>query len=350
MIHLDGAQGEGGGQIIRTALSLSAATGQAFHVTRIRAGRVRPGLQPQHLAAVRAVAMVCGASVGGAFDGSPDVRFEPGPVRAGEFRFEIATAGALTLLLQTVIPPLAIAAEASRVEVTGGTHVPRSPSFHYLARHWVPVVARLGLRGSLALVRAGFYPPGGGEARAQVDPWTRPARLVLERRGTLVGIQGVAGASRLPGVADRLCAAARERLWESRRLESEWEVVEMPAPSRGCFVLLQAVFEEGRAAFSLLGERRVRAEVLGDRVARQALKFLDADEGAVDPHLADQLVVPLALAGGGGRVTTTEVTSHLETVADVVSRFGIPARTWGRRGGAGGVEVGELVDRPRTGR
>jgi len=331
VIHLDGAQGEGGGQIIR-------------------AGRVRPGLQPQHLAAVRAVAMLCGADVGGAFDGSPDVRFEPGPVRAGEFRFEIATAGALTLLLQTVIPPLATVAEASRVEVTGGTHVPRSPAFQYLARHWAPVVAGLGLRVRLDLVRAGFYPPGGGEARAEVQPWTRPARLLLERRGELVAIQGVAGAARLPGVAERLGAAARERLWEARRLESTWEIVEMPAPSKGCFVLIEAVFEEGRAAFSLLGERRVRAEVLGDRVARQVLKFLDADEGAVDPHLADQLVVPLALSGGGGRVTTTEVTNHLETVADVVSRFGIPARTWGRRGGAGGVEVGELVDRPGTGR
>jgi RNA 3'-terminal phosphate cyclase (ATP) len=348
VIHLDGAQGEGGGQIIRTALSLSAATGQAFHITRIRAGRVRPGLQPQHLAAVRAVAMLCGASVGGAFDGSPDVRFEPGPVRAGEFRFEIATAGALSLLLQTVIPPLATAAEPSRVAVTGGTHVPRSPSFHYLARHWAAVVARLGLSARLDLVRAGFYPPGGGAARADVTPWKRPARLVLERRGRLVAIQGIAGAARLPGVADRMRRAAQERLWESRRLESTWETVEVPAPSKGCFLLLEAVFEEGRAAFGLLGERRVRAEALGDRAARQLLKFLEADEGAVDPYLADQLVVPLALSGGGGRVTTTEVTSHLETVADVVARFGIPARAWGRRGGAGGVEIGALVDRPRS--
>jgi RNA 3'-terminal phosphate cyclase (ATP) len=347
VIQLDGARGEGGGQIIRAALSLSAATGRAFHITRIRAGRVRPGLQPQHLAAVRAVAMLCGADVGGAFDGSPDVRFEPGPVRAGEFRFEIATAGALTLVLQTVIPPLATAAEPSRVEVTGGTHVPRSPSFHYLARHWAAVVERLGLRVRLDLVRAGFYPPGGGEARAEVAPWTsRPARLVVERRGKLVAIRGITGAARLPGVAERVRRAAQERLWEARRLESAWEVAELPAPSKGCFVLVEAVFEEGRAAFGVLGERRVRAEALGDRAARHVLKFLDADEGAVDPYLADQLVVPMALAGGGGRVTTPEVTSHLETVAAVVQQFGIPARTWGRRGGAGGVEVGEVVDRP----
>jgi RNA 3'-terminal phosphate cyclase (ATP) len=125
--------------------------------------------------------------------------------------------------------------------------------------------------------------------------------------------------------------------------------LEVPASSKGCFLLLEAIFEEGRGAFGLIGERRVRAEALGDRAGRQLLKFLDSDDGAVDPHLADQLVVPLALAGGGGRVTTTEVTSHLETVAGIVSRFGIPARTWGRRGGAGGVEVGDVVDRPRSG-
>ena len=127
MISLDGASGEGGGQIIRTALALSAATGQPFHITRIRAGRSHPGLQPQHLAAVRAAALLCGAKVGGAFDGSPDVRFEPGPVRPGEFRFEISTAGALTLLLQTVLPPLATASQPSCIDVTGGTHVPLSP-------------------------------------------------------------------------------------------------------------------------------------------------------------------------------------------------------------------------------
>jgi RNA 3'-terminal phosphate cyclase (ATP) len=348
MIFLDGAQGEGGGQIIRTALTLSAATGRPFHVTRIRAGRLRPGLQPQHLAAVRAAAMLCGAKVSGAFDGSPEVRFEPGAVQPGQFRFEIATAGALTLLLQTVIPALATASDSSHVEVTGGTHVPMSPSFHYLARPWAAVVERLGLKLRLDLVRAGFYPPGGGESRAEVHPWKRPVGLSLEKRGSLVAIRGIAGASRLPGVAERIRQAAQERLWESRRLESTWEVVQVPAPSKGCFVLLEGIFEEGRGAFGLLGERRVRAEVLGDRVARRLLQFLDADEGAVDPYLADQLVLPLAIAGGGGRVTTPEVTGHLETVADVVSRFGIPARTWGRRGGPGGVEVG-MVDRLESG-
>ena len=342
LISLDGSQGEGGGQIVRTALALSAVTGQGFEITRIRAGRTVPGLRPQHLAAVRAATLACGARVGGAFDGSPDLRFEPGPIAAGDFRFEIATAGAATLVLQTVLLPLATAAQPSRVEVTGGTHVPASPSFHYLDRHWRAVVARLGVAVSLALTRAGFYPPGGGEVRAQTQPWARPATLSLETRGALVAVQGTSGSSRLTGdVAQRQRDTAQAVLWERRRIEAAWEVVDVPAPSPGSFLLLEAVFEEGRAAFGFLGQRGVRAEVVGDRAARTLLKFLDG-EGAVDPHLADQLGVPLALSGGGGRVTTSEVTSHLETVAGVIAQFGIPAQTWGRRGGPGGLEVGRV--------
>src|SRR5688572_22953512 len=139
-LSIDGARGEGGGQILRTALALSTVTGQPFEITRIRANRPVPGLRPQHLAAVRAAALVSGAKVGGAFDGSPDLRFEPGPLVPGDFRFEIATAGALTLVMQTVLGPLARAGgEKSRVTVTGGTHVPASPSFDYLANHWSAV-------------------------------------------------------------------------------------------------------------------------------------------------------------------------------------------------------------------
>src|SRR5262245_6733711 len=166
LIPIDGSAGEGGGQILRTALALSVVTGQGFEMSRVRAGRMRPGLRPQHLAAVRAAGMACGARVGGAFEGSPDVRFEPGPVVPGQFRFEIATAGALTLVLQTVLPALSMAAGRSDVEVTGGTHVPASPSFHYFARHWCAAVAPIGLQVEARLVRAGFYPAGGGEAQA----------------------------------------------------------------------------------------------------------------------------------------------------------------------------------------
>ena len=339
LIALDGGQGEGGGQILRTALALSALTGQGFEITQIRARRSRPGLRPQHLAAVRAASLVCQAKVGGAYDGSPDMRFEPGPLGSGDFRFDITTAGAATLVLQTIVAPLATTGAASRVEVTGGTHVPASPSYDYLARHWAAAVARMGLAPRFELVRAGFYPPGGGEIRAEVPPWTRPAGLVMDRRGALVAIRGTSGAGRVKGdVARRQADAARTRLWEARRVESDWEVLDVPSASPGSFLLVEAVFEESRAAFSFLGERGVRAEVLGDRAARAVLRFLEG-EGAVDPHLADQLAVPFAVGGGGGRVTTSTVTPHLETVAWVLKAFGFGARVEGRLGGPGTFEV-----------
>jgi RNA 3'-terminal phosphate cyclase (ATP) len=340
LIPIDGAHGEGGGQILRTALSLAVVTGRGFEVKRIRANRMRPGLRPQHLAAVRAAAMSCGAEVHGAFDGSPDLRFLPGAVSPGEFRFDIGTAGAATLVLQTVVPALAAGTSPSHVEVLGGTHVPRSPSFHFLARHWAPVVARLGLETCLTLERAGFHPRGGGEVRAQVMPRACTTTLDLTRRGSLVALRGVSGAARLRGdVARRQADAARALLWERQRLESEWEVLEVPAASPGSFLQVEAEFQNGRAAFALLGERGLRAEVLGERAIRRLLRFLDDEEAAVDPWLADQLAVPLAIAGGTGGLSTSEVTSHLETVAGVLRQFGVSTRVWGRRGGPGGLEV-----------
>jgi len=341
LVPIDGATGEGGGQILRSALTLSSVTGQGFEMTRIRARRSRPGLRPQHVAAVRAVAMSSGAEVHGAFDGSPDLRFLPGPASSGEFDFEIGTAGAATLVLQTCLPVLATGNETSRVTVTGGTHVPRSPGHSFLAGHWTRVVERLGLRATVTLDRAGFHPRGEGRLHARVEAWDRPGpRLDLTKRGALVEVVGTSIESRLKGdVAKRQAEAARALLWERRRLESRWSVEAVSAVSPGSFVQVEAVFENGRAAFALLGERGVRAEILGDRLARRLLRFLDDEEACVDPWLADQLVVPLAVSGGGGRVVTSEVTRHLETVVEVVRRFGIGARTWGRRGGPGGVEV-----------
>jgi RNA 3'-terminal phosphate cyclase (ATP) len=207
-------------------------------------------------------------------------------------------------------------------------------------------VGRLGLAVRLRLERAGFFPRGEGCVEAEVQPWERPASLDLSRRGALLAVRGVSGAARLRGeVARRAADAARDFFWEERRLETEWEVVDLAAASPGAFVQVEAVFETGRAAFGLLGERGLRAEVLGERAARRVLKFIEDEEAVVDPWLADQLAVPLAISGGGGWLRTSEVTSHLETVAAVVSRFGTPARTWGRRGGPGGLAVGrEAVD------
>jgi RNA 3'-terminal phosphate cyclase (ATP) len=344
LIEIDGSRGEGGGQILRTALALSAVTGKGFRIERIRAARLRPGLRPQHLAAVRAAALCCGAEVHGAFEGSPDLRFVPNAVAPGEFTFDIGTAGAATLVLQTVLPILATAAAASRVTVLGGTHVPRSPTYHFVERHFAPVVERLGLCVQPRLVQAGFAPKGEGRIECGVRPWARPAKLDLSVRGPLAAVRGISGWARLRGdVAKRAADAARDLLWEQRRLDSGWDVVELKAPSPGSFLQLEAVFEEGRAAFPLLGERGLRPEVMGERAARRLLRFLGDEEAVVDPFLADQLALPLAVAGGGGRLLTSEVTLHLETVAEIVPRFGIPAETWGRRGGPGGLQVGRWL-------
>ena len=341
LIPIDGAPPGAGGQVLRTALALSAATGQGFSMTRIREKALRPGLHPHHVAAVRAAALVCSARVHGAFDGSPDLRFEPGPPAGGEFHFEIGGAGAATLVLQLVVPALAAAAPASRVEAAGGTHVPASPTFEYLSRHWAAVMARLGLDVTATLERAGYAPRGDGLIVATVAPWRRPASLALEERGALVVVRGVSTSGRLKGdVARRQRDAAQALFWERRRLEAEWEVAEVDAGGPGASLLVEAVFEGGRAAFGYLAEGGVASERLGERAARRLLRFLEDEEGAVDPHLADQLAVPMALAGGGGRVTTPEVTRHLETVAGVLGRFGFSARAWGRRGGPGGLEVG----------
>ena len=341
LIAIDGSRGEGGGQILRTALALSAVTGQGFRMERIRAARLRPGLRPQHLAAVRAAALCCGADVHGAFEGSPDLRFVPQAVAPGDFTFDIGTAGAATLVLQTVLPILATASAPSRVTVFGGTHVPRSPTFHFLERHWAPVVERLGLLVRPRLAQAGFAPKGEGRVECEVLPWARPATLDLSVRGALLEVRGISGAARLRGdVAKRAADAARQRLWEARRIESVWDVVELNAPSPGSFLQAEAVFEGGRAAFALLGERGRRPELMGERAARLLLHSIDDEDAVVDPLLADQLALPLAVAGGGGRLLTSDVTLHLETVAAVLRLFAVPAETWGRRGGPGGLQVG----------
>ncbi len=348
LVSLDGGSGEGGGQILRTALALSIARGIPFEMTNIRARRPRPGLQPHHLAAVHAATLASGARVHGASDGSKELRFEPAELVAGEFDIDIATAGSCSLVLQTVAVPLALAGSSSRVRVTGGTHVANSPSFHFLAHHWAPAVARIGFHLEFRMGLAGFYPRGGGVVAAVISPAEEVHALKLEERGQLVGISGYAGADHIKDdIAGRLRAAATSRIWEARRLEVEWleDDKAFASASPGSHLMLRAGFANGAAAFAAVGEKGRSAEILGDRVARDLLGFLGVEQ-AVDPWLADQLAVPMALSGKGGRVATPEVTPHLTTVADVLSKFGYQAATFGRRGGPGGLEVGSFLDTP----
>lgn len=340
LIALDGTT-LGGGRTLRAALTLSAVSGKGFELTKIRAGDPRAGLRAEETAVVRAAALCCQARVSGAFDGSPDLRFEPGSPAAGDYHFELPGAASATVVLQAVLPILAAAQARSRIDVVGGTHVPEAPTFEFLARHWLAAVARLGLRAGCRLERAGFQPAGEGELSATAESWVRPASpLDLTRRGALLALRGVSVSARVRGeVALRQREACSRRLWEERRLEVEWENVEAKSARPGSYLYVEAVFEHSRAAFTHLGQRGLGPEGLGERVARRLLLFLEEQaEAAQDAHLAEQLVVPLALTRGGS-LTTPEVGAGLERLAAVVAAFGGGVRVDGRVGGPGRVEV-----------
>jgi len=321
-IEVDGAMGEGGGQVLRSALSLSLLTGQSFRLSRIRANRDRPGLRPQHLAAVQAAARVAGAEVRGDRVGAEEIDFVPGPVRSGDYFFDIGTAGATSLVLQTLLLPLALAPGTSSVTIHGGTHVPWSPCFHYLDWHWRPFLARIGVPFDLTMTMAGFYPQGGGGLQAQIPGGARPETPSLTERGPLRSVRGLSAVANLPReIAERQCRQALRRL---RNLLPEVEpqvvVEEFPVASRGTVLLLLADCAPGRACCFALGARGKRAERVADEAVGALAAFLRSD-GAFDPRLADQLLLPLALANGPSELPTSEVTAHLLTNAEVIRLF-----------------------------
>ena len=321
MLTLDGSEGEGGGQVLRSALTLAALTGTPFRLVNVRARRSRPGLAAQHLAALRAAAAVSGAEVEGAALGSLEVRFAPGAPRAGDYAFDVGTAGSVSLVLQTVLPALAWAGGVSRVRVRGGTHVRWSPCFEYLDWQWRWAVRLAGYDFRLELVRAGFYPAGGGEVRARVEPVSRARPVRLIERGAPEMLEGLSAVARLPNhVARRQREAALVALRGVWRGPVAVETARLDAAGPGSVIVLRARFELGAGCCCALGERGLPAERVGEAAA-QCLREWLAGEGTVDPWLADQLLVPLAFVPGESEFTTTRVTRHLLTNAAVVRRF-----------------------------
>ena len=295
MVVLDGAMGEGGGQILRSALALSVVTGRTVTIEHIRAGRSKPGLRPQHRQCVLAAARISAAGFRGAEIGSGSLTFTPGPVRSGLYRFDIGTAGSTSLVLQTLALPLSRGDGPSEVHITGGTHVPMSPPLDFLHHGWARWMDAIGLRVAVRLVRAGYYPPGGGKIRATVRGPARVGTLDRVDRGRLQRVHGTSAVSRLPrSIAQRQCDAACHHLTDLG-VPVTIDVVETDAPSPGTYVVLCAEFDHAWAVFSSLGQRGKPAE----RVAQEACdELLDHVRigGAVDPHAADQIVLPLALA------------------------------------------------------
>jgi RNA 3'-phosphate cyclase len=320
MIHIDGSQGEGGGQVLRSALTLAILSGKAVRIERIRARRPKPGLMAQHLQAVRAAAAVCGGRVEGDRPGSSSLTFEPGRIVSGRFHFEIGTAGSTSLVLQTIVAPLSFAGAISEVAIRGGTHVPWSPSFHYLQRHWLPVMRRIGFAVDLKLTAAGFYPQGGGEIRSEIRPASQLTALTLTERGACKRIHGISAVARLDArIAERQRAQAARRL-ESSGVPVDIRVEQLAAGSPGTMLLLMAEFEAARWAFCALGARGKPAERVADEAVDACFAF-QASGAAVDSFLADQLILPLALVPGVSTLRTACITPHLITNVEVVRAF-----------------------------
>ncbi len=342
LIQLDGAQGEGGGQILRTSLTLSLLTGKPFHLTNVRAGRSKPGLQPQHLMSVRAAAQIGQARVEGDRQHSKELRFEPGPVIAGNYHFAIGTAGATSLVLQTVYLPLALKGDQpSQIVITGGTHVKASPSFHFLETTWKAYLERLGLPLRLTMRQPGFYPRGGGLIEAAIEPAATVQPLHLDAANepalALTGFAAVAG---LPvSIGERMIHRAASRLIRER-LRCDLVVETWPG-GPGVVLLLVLHGPPVPTLFCGLGERGKPAERVADQAVDELLAHVHSNPEAVDPHSADQILLPLALAAGPSQYATSSVTQHLITNIEVVRRFVTRAiELEGREGKPGVVRIG----------
>ncbi|MBJ6802528.1 RNA 3'-terminal phosphate cyclase [Geomonas propionica] len=342
MIEIDGSMGEGGGQVLRSALSLSCLTGQAFHIYNIRKNRSKSGLMRQHLMAVQAAERISTASVAGDRLGSPELSFLPDSITPGEYSFDIGTAGSATLVLQTVIPPLLAARKTSRVTVIGGTHVPFSPSWNYFEEVFWPAIGRLGVRGETHALSFGFYPKGGGRVGCTVEPAEVLAPCLVRERGRLIRLRMVSAVGNLPKtIAERQLHAALAALKGKleRGLPMDIETRELTILGQGTFIFIKAEYEHAVAGFTALGERGKPAETVGAEVAREFLEHHESGE-PIDPHLADQLVLYLARGTGGSLFRTSRVTSHLQTNLLVAGYFlKLACRLEGREGEAGAVAV-----------
>ena len=318
MVTIDGSQGEGGGQILRTSLALSLITGQSFRMERIRAKRQNPGLLRQHLTAVGAAKTVGCAEVDGAALSSQTLEFRPGPVTPGNYRFAVGTAGSATLVLQTVLPALLTASGRSTLTLDGGTHNPMAPPFDFLARCFTPLIHRMGPSMELELRRHGFFPAGGGRFHARIEPAKRLLPLELLERGSIRNRQARILVSKLPEhIGQRELNVLRDELkWR----EEECGVEAVPYPvGPGNVVVLAVEAEHVTEVFTGFGERGRPAEEVAKAAAEGAKCWIEADV-PVDEHLADQLLIPLALAGGGS-FRTTRPSLHTTTNAEVIQRF-----------------------------
>jgi len=319
MIDIDGSQGEGGGQVLRTSLGLSMVTGKPFRIRNVRAGRKKPGLLRQHLTAATAAARICSARIVGAELGSKDLVFEPGPVTPGKYHFAVGTAGSATLVLQAVLPALLRAGGPTALALEGGTHNPFAPPYPFLALSYLPVLNRMGARVNAELLRPGFYPAGGGKLAVRVEPVNELQPLRLDERGAVRSIRATILIAHLPANS----IGPRERAVLLRELDLREHAVEIKpcdtSAGPGNVVYVTVECENMTAVFSAFGARGRSSESVAGDAAAQVRAYLESGV-PVDEHLADQLLIPMALAGAGG-FTTVAPSSHTQTNIRVIEQF-----------------------------
>ncbi len=322
MIEIDGSNGEGGGQILRSSLTLSMITGQPFRMTKIRANRPKPGLMRQHLVAVQAAAKVCRAETSALQIGAGTLEFFPGKIEAGDYEFAIGSAGSCTLVLQTLLPALWQADRSSTVTIRGGTHNAMAPPAQFLQRAYGRVLAQMGVKLDLQLQRFGFYPAGGGELLANIEPCPQLKQIELMQRGARTAAYAesfVAGVPR--AVAERELAELANGLgWAQEQLQA----VELPSnQGPGNALLLTLEHEAVTEVFCAFGEKSLRAEAVAKAVLGQVRAYLRGD-GALGQYLADQVMLPMALSGAG-RYSTDVISQHSRTNAAIIGQF-LPCR------------------------
>jgi RNA 3'-terminal phosphate cyclase (ATP) len=320
-LTIDGSFGEGGGQILRTALALAAILQRPVEIRNIRGGRKKPGLRPQHLGAVKGLATVTSAQVRGAEVGSTHLYFEPRQVKGGAYTLDIGTAGSTPLVLQAIMPSLLFGKDPSQVTITGGTHVPWSPCFHYLKEVFVPAVSEMGGIISLELGPWGWYPKGGGRVVASISPAAGLSALERTKRGRLTGIDVLSAVSNLPaGIGQRQRDQVLKRLRVQGYASTKIELLKGPSPGPGTVVFVKAEFEKGAAGFTSLGQRGKPAETVADEACSAFFEFMASGAG-VDSHLADQLAPYVALGQGHSCFVAEAVTKHLRTNIWVIEQF-----------------------------
>ncbi len=341
MLEIDGAHGEGGGQLVRTAVALAAIRGAPIRVRHVRAGRRNPGLAPQHVAALRAVASMCDARCEGVEPRSTELTFVPGRPRGGHYRVDVGTAGSITLVLQAMLPVAVACGERCGISIRGGTDVRAAPPADYFRCVLLPLLERMGLRAAFAIDRRGYYPKGGGEVRLELAAKARLAPLVVDEAGQVEGIDIHAHVAQLPReIAERMVDAARLALPPGLRVESQIETLgaERSGGPGGAIVLTARTSETVLGA-AQVAERGVRAEKLGQMAAESLAADLHAG-ATLDVHAADQMLVFLALAQGESRFRVRELSSHARTAIWLLERFSAARSAVRKEAAAVSVRIG----------